>query len=435
MKKNLLHRSIIGGTISGGSNEYPIDINNYLTIEALEDGLTVSLSRHACEYCVDGDGNWKTLSLYTTTESINSGQTLSFRGNCTGDSVTGIDRFYIHKKCNLKGNCMSMLFGEDAMNHLELNDSYVFKHLFWQCSNIITVSKNFLPATKLTRCCYEGMFEGCTSLTTAPELPATTLADYCYTSMFSGCKALEEIPNLPAQTTTMGCYSSMFKDCINITSAVLPAQNLFGQVCYRNMFSGCTGLKKITLHGMTVGHGNGTSASYFYWIGEGRSFAPSVPDVGTLEVSSYASFEISGFDTRNWLGLPDTWNVVQKDFNNNFFPIKLYTSDLYPSSETYVKNIRRKIEYIKEVIIYKGTHTDSSQSTFKSYVSLDDIYEKSDKKMSDFILINDSYVPTGTTSYYFYVGDINGSVLNINNSQSSYTTWEVPYDENYVELK
>ena len=64
MKKNLLHRSLSMGVNSGesgdegGSNEGPIDIANYLTIEALEDGLTASLSVNTCEYCVDGDGNW-----------------------------------------------------------------------------------------------------------------------------------------------------------------------------------------------------------------------------------------------------------------------------------------------------------------------------------------------------------------------------------------
>lgn len=39
--------------MKGGST----DSNNYLVIEALEDGLTASLSTRACEYCVDGDGN------------------------------------------------------------------------------------------------------------------------------------------------------------------------------------------------------------------------------------------------------------------------------------------------------------------------------------------------------------------------------------------
>jgi hypothetical protein len=37
--------------------EGPIDVDNYLTIEALEDGLVASLSMSDCEYCINGDGN------------------------------------------------------------------------------------------------------------------------------------------------------------------------------------------------------------------------------------------------------------------------------------------------------------------------------------------------------------------------------------------
>ena len=83
------------------SGESLINIDNYLTIEAIEDGLTASLSLNTCEYCVDGDGNWKTLSAGTTTESINSGQTLSFRGNLEPTKSKGIGTFTINKKCNL----------------------------------------------------------------------------------------------------------------------------------------------------------------------------------------------------------------------------------------------------------------------------------------------------------------------------------------------
>jgi hypothetical protein len=37
------------------------------------------------------------------------------------------------------------------------------------------------------------MFNGCTSLTSAPELPATTLANYCYNNMFKNCTKLNYI--------------------------------------------------------------------------------------------------------------------------------------------------------------------------------------------------------------------------------------------------
>ena len=48
--------------------------------------------------------------------------------------------------------------------------------------------------------CFYMLFNGCTSLTTAPALPATTLAEYCYFSMFGGCTSLTTAPALPATT-------------------------------------------------------------------------------------------------------------------------------------------------------------------------------------------------------------------------------------------
>jgi hypothetical protein len=46
------------------------------------------------------------------------------------------------------------------------------------------------------------MFQGCTSLTTAPVLPAMTLSQYCYLYMFSGCTNLNYIKAM--FTTTPG---------------------------------------------------------------------------------------------------------------------------------------------------------------------------------------------------------------------------------------
>ena len=222
----------------------PIDLTqNYLTIEALEDGLTASLSRSACEYCVDSDGNWKTLAAGTATESINTGHTLSFRGKISPTFNKGIGRFTISKRCNLKGNCMSMLFGDNAANNFSLNGkSYAFYELFRNCTNIINVSSNFLPATTLAGSCYFRMFYGCTNLQTAPELPATTLTEDCYYEMFYACESLTTTIELPATTLTYRCYSNMFRGCSSLTTAPeLPATALAYE-CYNYMFSGCTSL-------------------------------------------------------------------------------------------------------------------------------------------------------------------------------------------------
>lgn len=228
---------------SGDSNG-AINIDNYLTIEALENGLIVYLSDNACEYCVDGDGNWKSLADKIATEKINSGQTLSFRGNLTPTS-TGIGTFTISKACKLKGNCMSMLFGDNAANNFSLNGkSHAFDNLFTNCRTIVTVSDDFLPATTLENYCYDSMFYNCSNLTNAPKLPAKTLASRCYYHMFYGCTNLLVAPALPATSLSGECYREMFYGCTNLTTApVLPALTLAtATYCYAGMFYNCINL-------------------------------------------------------------------------------------------------------------------------------------------------------------------------------------------------
>ena len=228
----------------GGVNIEPvIDISNYLTIIALEDGLTATLSGSTVEYCVDGDGNWKSLSSNTASESINKGHMLSFRGNLTPNSSTGIGRFTISKSCDLTGNCNSLLFGDNAVNNNSLSGkSYAFYYLFNNCSTIKNVSSNFLPATTLAQGCYFYMFNGCTSLSTAPQLTATTLITYCYYMMFCGCKLLTTAPDLPVTTLAQSCCKSMFKFCTSLTTApALPCTTLANH-CYDSMFYDCTSL-------------------------------------------------------------------------------------------------------------------------------------------------------------------------------------------------
>ena len=266
---DIRRRTLLSETLhEGGSNEGAINIDNYLTIEARENGLTASLSTNACEYCVDGDGNWKTLSAGTATQSINSGHTLSFRGNLTPVSNQGIGTFAISKKCNLKGNCMSMLFGDNAANNYSLSGYNSAFRMLFNSAPIVEVSTNFLPATQLAsdcyrgtfytcpylknipnlpattlvHSCYRGMFYKCPSLTSVTNLPATTLAPYCYNAMFSGCTKLTTIPSLPVTTLAEYCYASMFQNCTSLTTAPdLPATILKAN-CYQSMFYGCTSL-------------------------------------------------------------------------------------------------------------------------------------------------------------------------------------------------
>ena len=85
-------------------------------------------------------------------------------------------------------------------------------------SGDITSLRNFdLVQTTLATFCYRSMFQGCTGLTSAPELPATTLNTGCYSSMFNGCTGLTSAPELPATTLSNFCYRSMFQGCTHLS--------------------------------------------------------------------------------------------------------------------------------------------------------------------------------------------------------------------------
>ena len=90
------------------------------------------------------------------------------------------------------------------------------KLMFKGCTGFTETPIDRLPATSFesgTNQAYASMFEGCSSMTTAPELPATTLGTSCYLTMFSGCSSLTESPVLPAPTIATTAYQGMFQNC------------------------------------------------------------------------------------------------------------------------------------------------------------------------------------------------------------------------------
>ena len=144
---------------------------------------------------------------------------------------------------NVGGNITSLLDGENFANYDEFYASNdIFSHLFQNNITLVNAKDLVLRTTELVDGCYADMFNGCSSLTTAPELPATTLANYCYSGMFSGCTSLTEAPALPATELANNCYQYMFNGCTGLTVApALPATYLY-DYCYQYMFQGCSSL-------------------------------------------------------------------------------------------------------------------------------------------------------------------------------------------------
>lgn len=271
---------------------------NYLTIEALEDGLTVSFSKNACEYCIDKSDEWVELAARSATPAINAGQSISFKAQGLTPTVSnGIGTFTISKKCALTGSCMSMVYGDDASGKTEIVYPYQFYKLFEDASTITQVSRGFLPATTLAEACYGYMFSYCTNLTAAPELPATTLARDCYFLMFQSCISLTTAPELPATTLANTCYRSMFLRCTNLTTAPeLPATTLVNS-CYYSMFEGCTNLTYIKMMA--------TDISAINCLG---SWVQGVASSGTFVKNSAATWDVTGSS-----GIPSGWTIETAD--------------------------------------------------------------------------------------------------------------------------
>ena len=118
-----------------------------------------------------------------------------------------------------------------------------YYNTFQGCTSLTTAPE--LPATTLAQSCYESMFDNCTSLMQAPELPATTIATNCYSRMFFNCTSLVQAPELPATTLASNCYSNMFYGCSSLTQAPALLATTLQFNCYSNMFRGCSKLNYV----------------------------------------------------------------------------------------------------------------------------------------------------------------------------------------------
>ena len=164
---------------------------------------------------------------------------------CTGDIRTLLDwRIYNIVEtnnamfCSLFNGC-SVLTSAPELPATKLAEDCYYQ-MFSGCTNLTAAPE--LPATTLENSCYRGMFWSCTKLTSAPELPATTLANYCYYGMFEKCTNLTSAPELPANTLKLNCYNNMFYGCTNLASAPELPATILANYCYFGMFDKCTNL-------------------------------------------------------------------------------------------------------------------------------------------------------------------------------------------------
>lgn len=262
---------LMGSSLNTG----PIDTMDYLTIEALEDNLTVTTSEKKF-YCIDGSGKWNLLVENVESIPISKGQKISFK-----DASRFITIYSINKKCNVEG----------------VADTCTFYG-----SPIIDASK--LTVTSLGSSDYErnriGMFEDCTLLVYPPKLsPGSSYAPWgqFYSRMFYRCSSLIVAPELPKQELYNSCFYYMFAHCTSLTEAPeLPFAKL-AELCYRGMFEGCTSLNKIKMLATDVT----ASGCMDAWVS-------GVSPTGTFVKNSAATWDIVGVN-----GVPEGWTIEYAD--------------------------------------------------------------------------------------------------------------------------
>ena len=288
-----------------------------LTIEAIESGtISVTNPWSTLKYTKNGGA----LTAYSEAITVAAGDKVCFFAESSGNTYISQMKISCTSDCYVYGNIMSLVTLEaNATDSSKWNSKatsitteYAFASLFYGNSHIKNHAseKLYLPATTLATNCYEGMFMGCTNLTSAPALPATTLVNMCYYCMFMNCSSLANAPKIMATTVASGSCNQMFSGCTSLTSAPdLLAETLENQ-CYLKMFSGCTNLNSIKCLATDI---SAPSCTKNWLFGVAAS--------GTFTTASATTWQIN-----NDSGIPSGWTRLNPDGSEWIAPAATVTT-------------------------------------------------------------------------------------------------------------
>lgn len=229
--------TITGSNPTTNDLAYSLDKNTWTSVNLSQSSTTVSVPALDKIYLRSSTG------LSSSTGTI----TIKLNNNfITGGNILTLINYTNSGSASYSAYCFSHLF--DGASTLVTAPSLpnktlaqnCFEYMFKDCTAL--TSTTTLSATSLTQECYKGMFKGCTALTISPTLPATTLATSCYQEMFSGCIALTTVNTLPATTLATYCYKEMFCNCTALTTAPGLSASTLQEGCYMGMFKDCTAL-------------------------------------------------------------------------------------------------------------------------------------------------------------------------------------------------
>ena len=257
-----------------GKNEPYTPQQNYLTLQALNSGTTITFDNKASnevQYKVN-KGDWTVLAAADksgTTTSLNAGDKVYLRGTNATYTIQGTDDpetpdtpsgISCSGPCYVYGNFMSLIGGD-----------------------------NFAATTTLTGySALSNLFDGNVNIRNHPykdmELPATTLTDYCYYGMFCNCTGLGRSPVMAAAAAGTYSYSYNY---------------------YKDMFNGCSGLYYVTCYSsMYIGDGDAYS-TWLEGVQPSGTFVTSSSEYASEWRSRKTTSGVPNEDGYNWIVLPE----------------------------------------------------------------------------------------------------------------------------------
>ena len=292
----------LGDTLLYPQNQ-PIDYaNEYLTLVAETDNVsfayTTATSSNKLQYSLDSGSTWSELGNNQSTTSVNSGQKVMFKASgLTVNTERGVGKIIPSASVSVEGNIMSLAYGDNFSGQTVVPNNFQFRKLFSGVTTITSAENMVLPATTIKKQCYSQMFQGCTSLTTAPTVigssAMTWSGDYCWSDMFNTCTSLVNPPQLPALNLGSQCYWYMFQNCTSLETAPVLSATTLANNCYNSMFYGCTSLNSITCLATNISASNCTNN----WVN-------GVSSSGTFTKAASMSSWTEGNN-----GIPSGWTV------------------------------------------------------------------------------------------------------------------------------
>ena len=221
----------------------------FFTVQAKTAGTTVvfnyNASGNGIQFKEGPSGTWTDYDNRTITLA-NEKDYVQFRGKRTTYNTNNTPIITANKTCYIYGDIMSLCCeGDYAPKTTVPTKAFQFAFKGADYIDIPAGRPLKLSASTLGTYCYNQMFDGCTSLSRAPELQTTLSANvpnWAYAYMFQGCTALVSAPELPNATVGTSGYQGMFKGCTSLTTAPATIVGTSGSQACQEMFSGCTSL-------------------------------------------------------------------------------------------------------------------------------------------------------------------------------------------------